>query len=79
MALKRITLLLILFLTVVNCQSLPHLKLFANSQNNNSFIDFDKVFYNGGALMCRTNASNCCIDSSIGGWRDEEGDPVYEG
>ena len=29
--------------------------------------------------MCQTNASNCCIDSSIGGWRDEEGDLVYEG
>ena len=28
--------------------------------------------------MCQTNASNCCIDSSISGWRDEEGDPVYE-
>ena len=29
--------------------------------------------------MCQTNARNCCIDSSIGGWRDWEGDPVYEG
>ena len=79
MALKRITLLLILFLTVVNCQSLPQLKLFANNQTNNSFIDFYKVSYNGGALMCQTNARNCCIDSSIGGWKDERGNPVYEG
>ena len=29
--------------------------------------------------MCQTNARNCCIDSSIGGWRDWEGEPVYEG
>ena len=79
MALKRITLLLIVYNIVVNCQSLPQLRYLGNTEANNSFIDFDSVFLHGGALMCQTNARNCCIDSSIGGWRDVEGDPVYEG
>ena len=62
--------------TMVNCQQWPRFRHLGNIRENNSFIHYDDI--SEADLKCETNVT-CCTNSTIGGWRDGEKAPVYEG
>ena len=76
--------LFILLLSLVsfgNCQSLPQFEHLGFDLSNNSYI-YSVDIGDGGrnlSLKCVTDSVNCCNNSTVGGWRDESGRPVYEG
>ena len=79
MALSKICI-LIVYSAIVNCQSLPQFQNLGESHPNNSFIYYERIDDEGGALKCMTNMSiNCCHDTSVSNWRDERGELVQEG
>ena len=70
----------ILLQVLVDCQSLPHFKHTMSYLPNNSFIYYPDINdRNNAALHCVTDNVNCCNNSTVGGWRDGEKAPVYEG
>ena len=72
--------LLLSLLSLGNCQSLPHFKQEGQFLSNNSYIYYNDIGYGDRALNCVTNSSdNCCYNSTVGGWGDESGRPVYQG
>ena len=75
--------LFILLLSLVslgNCQSLPQFKHEGLDLSNNSFIFFNDIGDHGDrTLKGVTDNVNCCNNSTVGGWRDESGRPVYVG
>jgi hypothetical protein len=76
--------LFILLLSLVslgNCQSLPQFKHFELDLSNNSFIYYIDIGDDSRnlSLKCVTDSDNCCNNSTVGGWRDESGRPVYQG
>ena len=80
MALSKICI-LVVYSVIVHCQSLPQFQHLGNiNMMNNSFIYYDKIDDEGGALKCVTNMSiNCCHDTNVSNWRDERGELVQEG
>ena len=80
MALSKICI-LVVYSVIVNCRSLPQFQHLGNiNMMNNSFIYYDKIDHEGGALKCVTNMSiNCCHDTNVANWRDEGGELVQEG
>ena len=78
MALRKIC---ILVYSLVNCQSLPHFQNLGDTiVGNNSFIYYERIHEEGGALKCVTSMSiNCCHDTNVSDWRDERGELVQEG
>ena len=71
--------LFMLLLSVGNCQSPPKFEHEGVDLSNNSYVyspDIDDGDY---ALKCVTDSDNCCNNSTVGGWRDESGRPVYQG
>ena len=64
---------------LVDCQSQPQLKHGTHSLSNNSYIYYYDIRDGDQTLRCVTDNVNCCNSSDVGGWRDERGDPVYEG
>ena len=70
----------VISLTVLDdCQALPQFEHEGYNLSNNSYIysrDIDNGLY---ALKCVTDSDNCCNNSTVGGWRDESGRPVYQG
>ena len=78
MAMSEICILLV-YIVTVNCQSLPQLQQLGELVINNSFIYYDRIDHEGGALECVTNMSiNCCRDTNVSNWRDERGELVQE-
>ena len=74
--------LFILLLSLVslgNCQSLPQFEHDGLGLSNNSFIYYIDIGEQDRALNCVTDSVNCCDNSTVGGWRDESGRPVYVG
>ncbi|CAI8041847.1 hypothetical protein GBAR_LOCUS23226, partial [Geodia barretti] len=57
----------------------PHLKHLGGPLYNNSFIYYANISIGDSALECVTESVNCCNNSTVGGWRDERGRPVYQG
>ena len=67
-------------LLVLKCQALPQFEHEGFHLSNNSYIYSHDIIDEGdGALKCVTNSVNCCNNSTVGGWRDESGRPVYQG
>ena len=66
-------------LAILKAQSLPHLKHLGGILYNNSFIYYTNISVGDSALKCVTDSDNCCYNSTVGGWRDESGRPVYQG
>ena len=66
-------------LAILKAQSLPHLKHLGGPLYNNSFIYYANISIGDSALECVTESVNCCNNSTVGGWRDERGRPVYQG
>ena len=64
---------------LVDCQSQPQLKHGRHHLPNNSYIYYPDIRDGDSSLRCVTDNVNCCNSSDVGGWRDERGDPVYEG
>ena len=71
---------------VLKCQSLPQFEHQGYNLSNNSFIYYPDIgdgyapLCDGdGALKCVTDNVNCCNNSTVGGWRDVSGRPVYQG
>ena len=62
-----------------NCQSLPKFEHQRRSLSNNSYIYYPDIGDGDSSLKCVTDNVNCCNSSDVGGWRDERGEPVYEG
>ena len=78
--LKALVFYSILLQVLVDCQSLPHFKHTISSLPNNSFILYSDIHdIESDALHCVTDNVNCCNNSTVGGWRDGEKAPVYEG
>ena len=69
----------IILLGLGNCQSLPKFEHERRSLPNNSYIYYPDISDGDQTLKCVTDNENCCNTSNVGGWRDERGDPVYEG
>ena len=69
----------VLLSVLVDCQSQPQLKHGTHSLSNNSYIYYPDIMDGDQTLKCVTDNVNCCNSSIVGGWRDERGDPVYEG
>ena len=69
----------ILFNTLVYCQSLPQLHHGSEVLPNNSFIYYARISVGEGSLKCVTDSVNCCSDSDVGNWRDERGGAVQQG
>ena len=69
----------ILLQVLVDCKSLPHFKHTMSYLPNNSFIFYSDIHdRENSALQCVTDNVNCCNNATVGGWRDERGEPVYE-
>ena len=62
---------------IVYCQSLPRLNHGTHTLSNNSYIYSSDI--GRSSLQFVTNNVTCCNNSTVGGWRDERGVPVYEG
>ena len=71
--------LLCVLLAVVKCHSLPHVKHLGEALHNNSYVYYANISDGDLALKCVTDYVSCCRSSTVGGWRDERGDPVNEG
>ena len=72
--------LLVVYSVIVKCQSLLHFQNLGEPARNNSFIYYDRIDDEGGALSCVTNMSiDCCHDTNVSNWRDERGELVQEG
>ena len=69
----------IILLGLGNCQSLPKFEHQRRSQPNNSYIYYYDIRDGDSSLRCVTDKVTCCNSSTVGGWRDEQGEPVYEG
>ena len=70
-----------LLLSLENCQSLPHFEHYGFRLSNNSFIFFADIGAGDvdGAIKCVADDEKCCHNSTVDGWRDESGRPVYQG
>ena len=66
-------------LTAVYCQSLPQFEHEGFDLSNNSYIYYQDIGDRALTLKCVTDSDNCCNNSTVGGWRDESGRPVYQG
>ena len=66
-------------LSVLKCQSLPQFEHDGYNLSNNSYIYSPDIGDGRYALKCVTGSDNCCNNSTVGGWRDESGRPVYQG
>ena len=67
-------------LLVLSCQALPQFEHFGLHLSNNSYMYYIDIGDDGDrALKCVTDSDNCCNNSTVGGWRDESGRPVYQG
>ena len=64
---------------LVDCQSLLHFKHAWQNLSNNSYIYYPDIRDRDHTLQCVTDNVNCCNSSDVVNWRDERGDPVYEG
>ena len=65
---------------LVDTQSLLHFKHERRNVSNNSYIFIlDISDRDSATLKCVVQNMNCCNNSTVGGWRDWEGEPVYEG
>ena len=69
----------IILLGLGNCQSLPKFEHQRRSQPNNSYIYYPDIRDREQTLKCVTDNVNCCNSSDVVNWRDERGEPVYEG
>ena len=70
--------LLIILLSLGNCQSQPQLKHSRHSLPNNSYIYYTDIRDGDQTLRCVTNNVNCCNSSDVVNWREETGTQVYE-
>ena len=68
----------VIMITVVNCQSKPQFESNGRVLINNSYIYYENIIAGEGALKCVTDSVNCCNDSDVGNWRDERGRAVYQ-
>ena len=66
-------------LSVLKCQSLTQFEHDGYNLSNNSYIYSPDIGDGDRALKCVTDSDNCCNNSTVGGWRDESGRPVYQG
>ena len=68
----------VISLTVLDdCQDLPQ---FDGNLSNNSYFYYPDIGDRDRALKCVTDNVSCCSNNStVGGWRDESGRPVYQG
>ena len=87
-SLTRTTMTVVLFVLLLslvslgNCQSLPQFEHEGHLLSNNSYIYSNDIDIGDGgdsALKCVTDNVSCCNNSTVGGWRDESGRPVYQG
>ena len=75
----RLSLLLLLLVSVVSSQSYPHFGFGGTILNNNSFVFRGHIGEGqGNSLRCVTDNSECCSNGE-GNWHDEGGDEVHEG
>ena len=79
MSLANLLFLSVVLLTAVNCQSQPQLKHGRYPLPNNSYIYYPDIRDREQTLKCVTDNVNCCNSSDVVNWRDERGEPVYEG
>ena len=79
MSLESVLVTAIALLLVLCCQSLPQLEHDGLDLSNNSYIYYNDIGDGDRALKCMTDSDNCCNNSTVGGWRDESGRPVYQG
>ncbi|CAI8005642.1 hypothetical protein GBAR_LOCUS4333 [Geodia barretti] len=80
MSLEGVLVRAIALLLVRSCQALPQFIHEGHFLSNNSFIYYPDIGdYGDRALKCVTDSVNCCNNSTVGGWRDESGRPVYQG
>ena len=80
MSLKHAVLVVaVALLLAFNCQSLPQFEHDGHFLSNNSYIYSRDISDGDRALNCVTESINCCNNSTVGGWRDESGRPVYPG
>ena len=70
--------LLIILLSLGNCQSLLQMQHDRRNLSNNSYIYYPDIRDRDQTLKCVTDNVNCCNSSDVGSWRDERGRPVYE-
>ena len=79
MSLESVFVTAIALLLVRSCQALPLFQYNGYSPSNNSYIYYNDIRDGDGALKCVTDSVDCCNNSTVGGWRDESGTPVYQG
>ena len=70
----------VLLSVLVDTQSLLHFEHGRHNLSNNSYIFIPDISVgDSAALKCVVQNMNCCNNSTVGGWKDWEGEPVYEG
>ena len=68
-----------IILLIATCQSQPRFDHSSVPVSNNSYIYYEEINMEDGALKCVTNSDGCCNDTNVSNWRDERGELVQEG
>ena len=68
-----------IILLIATCQSQPWFDHSSVPVSNNSYIYYEEISMEIGALKCLTDSDGCCRDTNVSNWRDERGELVQEG